>query len=379
MKNIMFVGDGMNGYFAQEVAQTRGWQYYQIDADADIKKATNDILTFIYSRKISIDIIIYDADVFLNDAAVIAKEIRGAANTISAKPIVYMPSFLPESALAGALLANDIKNYILSGSTADLKDQLEKNITGFFDANGRKEVEEILQLQAEAKTHIDSFKTIGVAGSQERIGTTTQCLQIIKYLQAKGYRACYIELNQKKYYDMSSSSGKISAKGFVEKYALWSGAEDTDYVDYRGIKMYSSHGMMKAREESFDYYVYDYGSVTDRDFDRIAYLKDEVKILVAGGKPTEFDFLQRILQMPTYTESALIMSFIPENEQEDVLKTLSELENKSRPVMFAEYAPDPVLPVPVEVYESLIPLEDKPSEVGGAEKKKKRRLFGRKK
>ena len=151
MKNIMFVGDGMNGYFAQEVAQTRGWQYYQIDADADIKKATNDILTFIYSRKISIDIIIYDADVFLNDAAVIAKEIRGAANTISAKPIVYMPSFLPESALAGALLANDIKNYILSGSTADLKDQLEKNITGFFDATDEKKLRKFCSFRLRRK------------------------------------------------------------------------------------------------------------------------------------------------------------------------------------------------------------------------------------
>ncbi|MBP2661566.1 MAG: hypothetical protein H6Q69_4598 [Firmicutes bacterium] len=44
-------------------------------------------------------------------------------------------------------------------------------------------------------------QTIAVAGCLGRIGTTTQAMQIIKYLTLMGYRACYIEMNRHGYID----------------------------------------------------------------------------------------------------------------------------------------------------------------------------------
>ncbi|MDO4325636.1 MAG: hypothetical protein Q4E24_06320 [bacterium] len=43
------------------------------------------------------------------------------------------------------------------------------------------------------------LQTIAVAGALPRIGVTTQTLQIVKYLQITGYRACYIEMNDSDY------------------------------------------------------------------------------------------------------------------------------------------------------------------------------------
>ena len=57
------------------------------------------------------------------------------------------------------------------------------------------------------QTEHKNRKTIAVVGSLSRIGTTTQCLQIVKYFQSCGKKACYIEFNNtgflnalKKYY-----------------------------------------------------------------------------------------------------------------------------------------------------------------------------------
>ena len=73
MENIVFVGSRINGYFAEEVAKTRGWGYHQIDIkNGTIKETTNDILTYIFNSRITADIIIFDVDAFFDTSMVIA-------------------------------------------------------------------------------------------------------------------------------------------------------------------------------------------------------------------------------------------------------------------------------------------------------------------
>lgn len=362
MESILFIGSHTHGYFAEEVAKTRGYAYHQIDAGADIRKMTNDILTYVHKEQLSVSIIVYDVDVFINDAKEIAAEIYGTANTINARPVVYMPSFLPESEMAKALLAKDIKSYVFSGSASSLKDQLEKNITGYFEANGRKEIEEAVRLQEEARAHISVYKTIGVAGTQERIGTTTQAIQIVKYLQYKGYTACYLELNQNRYFDMSGRDGSVRELGFVDKYKLWTMTEDSSNVIYKGVDMYRAEQLTSVQKMEYDYYVYDYGNIFDRDFDRMAYLKDDIQLIVGGAKPQEFDFLEKLMCLPAYANASIILSFVPDGDRDTVLKTISDLKSwsgtdEARPVIFAEYTPDPFLFTNAAEYERLVPVE----------------------
>lgn len=363
MESILFIGSKTHGYFAEDVAKTRGYVYHQIDARADIRKMTNDILTYVHKERLSVSIIVYDVDVFINDAKEIAAEIYGTANTINARPVVYMPSFLPESEMARALLAKDIKSYVFSGSATSLKDQLEKNITGYFEANGRKEIEEAVRLQEEAKAHISVYKTIGIAGTQERVGTTTQAIQIVKYLQYKGYKACYLEVNQNRYFDMSGRDGNEREMSFVDKYELWTMSEARSRnVAYKGVDMYKDEQLTDVQKMEYDYYVYDYGSVFDRDFDRMAFLKDDVQIIVGGAKPQEFDYLEKLMCLPAYANASIIISFIPEGDRDNILKTISELKSwsgtvETRPVIFADYTPDPFLFTNVSEYERIVPVE----------------------
>ena len=123
-------------------------------------------------------------------------------------------------------MISNSKAFILSGSATDLKDQLEKNMNGFFDKNSRREIERVVEIQQEERAHKLTFKTIGVAGVCSRIGTTTQGLQITRYLNAKGYKACFIEANDTRYNDRKN--GIISELSYVEKIEAWFEVDELD-------------------------------------------------------------------------------------------------------------------------------------------------------
>ena len=42
-------------------------------------------------------------------------------------------------------------------------------------------------------------RTIAIAGTQPHIGTTTQAIQLIQYLQLMGNKVCYVEMNTNNY------------------------------------------------------------------------------------------------------------------------------------------------------------------------------------
>ncbi len=380
MENIVFIGSPVAGYFAEEVAREREYTYMQIDANAHIKRTTNDILAYAGYGKNPVSILIYDVDSYIDSAEEIASEIAGTARTLNAKPIIYMPSFLPGAALPQALLAKDIKNFIFYGSAADLKDQLQKNMGGYYDVNARKEVEEMEKVQAETQARIDNFRSIGFAGTQSRIGTTTQAIQCVKYLQLLGYTACYVQLNQTQYFDLSHRSGKVRAVSYVEKCAAWYDERKGPAVVYGGVDLYESQEALTEAQEIYDYYVYDYGAVFDRDFDRTAYIKDDVKILVGGGKVQEYDALERIIGLPPYASCSVILSFMPEgnDDRNDALRLLTAAGG-NRPIVFTGYTPDPFVFSDVKMYEKLLPLEEKMiEELSDAKPQKKRFAFRKK-
>lgn len=366
MDTILFVGSRVDGYFAEELAASRGGIYHQIDIkSSDIRKTTNDILAYIHSQKdFSVDFVIYDVDRYINEAQEIAAEIRGLVRTIGAKPIVYMPSFLPESELVRALYDKDIRQFIFGGGSYELKEQLERNMTGFFDANERKELAEIRRLQEEEASRVLQFHTVGIAGAQNRVGTTTQALQIVKYLQYMGHRACYVEMNGTKYFDMSGKDGSDRQVSFAEKYQLWTESENNKAkVTFEGVDLYfGPEGISESMKQGYVYYVYDYGSVTDRDFDRTAFLKDDIQIFTGGAKQAEFDYLLRMLDIPVFLDACILLSFVPEKEEESILRLLHEYRikrgsNRHRPIMFCDYCPDPFVFSNPEKYMKVIPME----------------------
>lgn len=379
MSKIIFVGSKLDGYFAEEVARLRGYDYECIPKNGNIKDQTNDIL---FAASGTAEYIIFDVEQYINTADEIAKEISAIAAASNAKPIIYAPAFIPESQMARSLYNLDIKRFVVSGSATSLKDQLEKNMAGFYDANERDEVEAIKEIEEEEKLNVASFSTIGVAGVCHRIGTTTQAIQIVKYLNLKGYKACYIDLNENKYVDFSRTTGERKEIGFTEKVASWFDLEKKDdaigMVSYSGVDMfYNHHQIPEVLKMGYDYYVYDYGVYTDQQFNKTSFVREDLKIFVVGSSPTELDYTLDVAENLFYSDSKILFSFTDAGERDELGELVEQIKEGNRQrAFFANYVPDMFTLMEIDQLEKMLPIDDA---AGTEEVVKKKKGFFRKK
>lgn len=169
-------------------------------------------------------------------------------------------------------------------------------------------------------------QTIAVAGCQSRIGTTTQAIQIVKYLSLMGYSACYIEVNQTGYVDRVLQSYKNIKEDKKNKRIV------CDNVD-----MFRQQNIAIVNKMDYEYLVKDYGAVNESTFEKISYLEQDFRIICGGIKPNEFDKVYDVLIDDIYTASGYIFSFVPNANRE---ATLEFMEEKANCTFFADYVPD---------------------------------------
>lgn len=93
-----------------------------------------------------------------------------------------------------------VKNFIFSIYLGDQKEDLEYCLTGYYENFGYEEKRGFSFEEEEEKEESEEKKKtrtigIGVAGCIKRMGTTTQALQLVKYLQFVGFKAAYFQMN----------------------------------------------------------------------------------------------------------------------------------------------------------------------------------------
>lgn len=170
---------------------------------------------------------------------------------------------------------------------------------------------------------------INVAGAQSHIGTTTQCLQLVKFLQRAGYNAAYIECNYQNYiasvYEMN-----ISVNPYVPN----------TKVECFGVDMYPWSKLYDFMDGSskYDYLVCDYGNVGIDKFNKEEFLKGDARILVGGFEPNERLELTRCLMDDDLQNSIFMLSFIDKSIEPYVREQMAEYESRT---FCAPYTPDP--------------------------------------
>jgi hypothetical protein len=169
-------------------------------------------------------------------------------------------------------------------------------------------------------------QTIAVAGCLDRIGTTTQAIQIVKYLNLMGYNACYIEVNQNGYVDRVLQSYKNIKED-----------KKTKRIVCDNVDMYRQTNIALVNKMDYEFLIKDYGAVTQSSFERISYLEQDFRIICGGIKPNEFDKVYDVLIDDTYTASGYIFSFVPNSNRS---ATLGFMEEKANSTFFADYVPD---------------------------------------
>lgn len=168
---------------------------------------------------------------------------------------------------------------------------------------------------------------VGLAGCQRRIGTTTQALQICHYLLRRGERACYIESNDTNY-----------LAGIVALYKNIRRKEKNGALYWEGLLLYSGAACDKWKEEGFKFIVTDFGSMSEKAFDKSAFIKQDVKIIACGAKANEIFLLEERLLEYREEKIQYLFSFVPERDRKMIRYMMGE---KGRDSHFSGFCWDP--------------------------------------
>ena len=359
---IIFIGSAEKGYFAEEIAEKKGKEFGYVKSNSRIELQKIEILDYQ-----DVEYMIFDIQQYLDSAEDIAKQITTIRNCNNATVIIYASGYMLRNKVLVELCKVGVKNFIIGTTLTEIKQQLELALAGYYEANGFEELEIItLQEQEEERRREASYKLIGIAGSMSRIGTTTQALQVVKYLMYKGYKACYVEMNDTRY---------------VENVAIF---YDCDYIDedmgevvFMNVHhFYRQDKISEILKLGYDFYIYDYGVCGGSNFNRTSYLEKEIRLLCVGSKVSEVTYTSNLVDNEFYPDLFYLFIHAPEADKKDLKESMIDKQDQ---VYFPVYSPEAYefaignLPI----YEEIIPLDDKTEEI--VEKKSIRSIFKRKK
>lgn len=356
---IVFVGKQEKGFFVENKDTVS-----YVNPALYIEEQTKDILAYKEQTKV----IIYDIEQYADEAQNIISWMLKIQEALGVKTIIFAPGYSPKSTLIKELYDNGIKNFIFSVYLGEQKEDLDYCLSGYFENFGYKEKRGITFEEEDVEIEVvdkEKIKTIcvGIAGCIGRMGTTTQALQLVKYLQYCGYTASYLQMNN---------------HGFVEAlkdaYEEVEVNDDIGSVTYAKVDMYYQiNKLQEILKKNYDYIIFDYGVYGENGYNKISFLEKEIQIFVVGSKPGgEFEKTYEVIKNNFYNNVHYIFNFVAKSEQEDVQELMAE---KAEVTFFAPEARDPfIFSGDTELYSQILSLEPK-----NAVTNKKRRFFERRK
>jgi len=178
-------------------------------------------------------------------------------------------------------------------------------------------------------------ESIAIVGTQARIGTTTQALQMILNLRALDYHAAYVEMGHLGFLDKLKERGEDLP---IEK-------DGTVICD--GIPMYSSQNIHIANRKNYDFLVKDYGNVQNPFYQEMSFLEQDVKIIVGGIKADEVEHTEQVMANELYAGTYYILNFVDIAQQQEAKADMQEYKDRT---YFSIYTPDPFLFKENEIY-----------------------------
>ena len=223
--------------------------------------------------------------------------------------VIYAPGYDRESRIVQQLMYQGIRYFVYSGNFSEAREELERCLNGYYrEPEEEEELQEVAKRE-EAKERDPDRSGWGI----HRMGTTTFALQLVKYLQLKGYKACYVEVN---------------ATGFVEQHERTFNTVHDTYlgkVTFENVEMYyKQEKLLDVLKQEYDYFVYDFGTYMDTDFSKTSFLEKDVRIFVVGSKASEMSYTNELIRNEYYTDVNYVFNFISEKEKPELLEYMEE-------------------------------------------------------
>ena len=102
----------------------------------------------------------------------------------------------------------------------------------------------------------------------------------------------------------------------------------------------------------YEYYVYDYGTFLDQDFNKISFMEKNVKVMVLGSKPNEIQKSTQLITSVFYQDIYYLFNFTAKADQDDLREMM---EQKGERTFFTEYCPDMFYYEPKEYCKAIFP------------------------
>lgn len=134
---VVLVGERIKlGGLTEVIKLRQSAEYIILPESPDIKRQENDILAIQ-----DVSFVIYDMDQYYNDSRELIDIIKRIARTNKAKPVLVVPTDNPKNEIVKCAVDSQIKYFINSAkSLGEQKDELEKILNGFYEANAREDI-----------------------------------------------------------------------------------------------------------------------------------------------------------------------------------------------------------------------------------------------
>lgn len=305
----------------------------------------------------------------------IVKTIVTIKSMYNIRIIILALGYKQGNTLLSKLFNEGIYNFVIGKDYGTQKDELKDSLTG--DGKQYKDAirfrNEVLDTDKKSKViikkeykKIKQIVNIAVIGTESRIGTTTQALLICAFFNSLNMNACYISNNEK---DETS---------IIQKLVNDKDKQNDNMLNYEGIDMYKKSSNMKAIDFGYDFYIYDYGVLTD---DKINdFITKDTKIIVTGSKLWEFEGLfNAINKLEDLSDKYFLVNFTAEDKQKETIKYRFPKDDKYlKAIFFTEYTPNPFVDnVNLDIYHKIFKdyITEKSSKLTVVDEPRKNKLY----
>lgn len=325
MAGILFVGSEMAGHLLSDMTELPITYTGTIQ---DVEKCRDLVIADNYKT------VIFDLKQFRDDFHIVASEIKKMSMATQAQFVFFFIGGNKKTNIVVALVEEGFHCFVLNSLNGPAKDELQLCLAGYATVEAVVHEEPTEAIAEQSDNSVTKQIVIAIGGCCERIGTTTQALQLVKYLQFMGHRACYIQYNPREY-DFVGKTKEILDLEDVDK--------DIGRVTFANVDMYAApEHIAEIKSMGYEYLIYDFG----HDFSVTEWLEKDIRILVCGSSPYELDCCSEFLLKgsQSYTSHIIsnnkvhyIFSFVPEEDMDDI-KELMESEGDH--TYFSAYTPD---------------------------------------
>lgn len=361
MKKLIYLGNSNNRYYIEEPAKQSGCE---VELGGYVSSANSMLDRVIAGDYDYIVVDVKDLIISPDEFKIAIEQMKIATK---ARVGIMGQGLSSTMRIVQSAIEGGCDNIMLSAYPRELINECEDFIQGNSNIeiytnslNEKIAAERVSKIKPLTAVNINRH-TIGIAGISNRIGVTTQALQLCKYLLTKGKSVCYIEMNNSRFVDLINE--------FYEEAVE---SEMLGCVEYEGIEMYrKSDNVDELLSRNYEYYIYDYGYFGAESFQKTSYYEKDKKIMVCGTSPAELEKFQKYLNELYPRQISYIFSFTTEKEKEDINDIM---DDKASDTYIADITPDMFVlqKKNKDNFEKIYPLEDIVEEAP-----KKKGLFSR--